>query len=168
MLLPFRIAPPGENRNSLNRAPSIPVVFKSGGSFHPPPNLCPPVIMIGPGTGVSPFVGFLQERDHLRGCKESDNSSNEIGEAWLFFGCRRAEEDFLFRSQLESFEANGCLTKLIVAYSRAQEQKVYVQVSYLISFFFLVKSITCLCGLNLYILSLRAFMKPTMIHELVY
>ncbi|XP_061105065.1 NADPH--cytochrome P450 reductase-like [Conger conger] len=80
-----------------------------------------PVIMIGPGTGIAPFMGFIQERSWLK------EQGKEVGETVLYYGCRHRAEDFLYQEELEEFERAGVLTQLNVAYSRDQEQKVYVQ-----------------------------------------
>ena len=76
-----------------------------------------PIIMIGPGTGIAPFRAFLQERREV----------GARGRNWLFFGDRRREQDFLYREELEGFRAEGLLTRLDTAFSRDQEEKVYVQ-----------------------------------------
>jgi NADPH-ferrihemoprotein reductase len=100
----------------------VPTFLRSGGAFRPPADLSKPVIYIGPGTGVAPFRGFLQHRQrHL------PEFAGVPGEAWLFFGCRQKEEDFLYRQEFEGFAADGTLTQLCVAFSRAQAEKVYVQ-----------------------------------------
>ncbi|KAI1893695.1 hypothetical protein AGOR_G00126340 [Albula goreensis] len=80
-----------------------------------------PVIMIGPGTGIAPFMGFIQEQAWLK------EQGRDIGETVLYFGCRHRNEDFLYQEELEQFEKAGVLTQLNVAFSRDQEQKVYVQ-----------------------------------------
>ncbi|KAJ8342848.1 hypothetical protein SKAU_G00327760 [Synaphobranchus kaupii] len=80
-----------------------------------------PVIMIGPGTGIAPFMGFIQERGLLK------EQGKEVGETVLFYGCRHRGEDFLYQEELEEFEKAGVLTQLNVAFSRDQEHKVYVQ-----------------------------------------
>ncbi|KAJ8275716.1 hypothetical protein COCON_G00074680 [Conger conger] len=80
-----------------------------------------PVIMIGPGTGIAPFMGFIQERSWLK------EQGKEVGETVLYYGCRHRAEDFLYQEELEEFERAGVLTQLNVAYSRDQEHKVYVQ-----------------------------------------
>lgn len=101
--------------------PLLPVHLRSGGAFAPPSDLSVPWIMIGPGTGVAPFRGFLQaRRDALRTCSTA-------APAWLFFGCRRQEEDYLYRDDLEEFARDGTLSQLQVAFSRAGPSKVYVQ-----------------------------------------
>jgi sulfite reductase (NADPH) flavoprotein alpha-component len=76
-----------------------------------------PIIMIGPGTGIAPFRGFLHERRAI-GAK---------GRNWLFFGERSAKTDYLYRDELEAMRADGHLTRLDTAFSRDQEDKVYVQ-----------------------------------------
>ncbi|XP_066551759.1 NADPH--cytochrome P450 reductase isoform X1 [Amia ocellicauda] len=80
-----------------------------------------PVIMIGPGTGIAPFMGFIQERGWLK------EQGKEVGETVLYYGCRYKNEDFLYQEELEKFQKNGVLTQLNVAFSRDQEQKRYVQ-----------------------------------------
>ncbi|XP_015223145.1 NADPH--cytochrome P450 reductase isoform X2 [Lepisosteus oculatus] len=80
-----------------------------------------PVIMIGPGTGIAPFIGFIQERGWLK------EQGKEVGETVLYYGCRHKNEDFLYQEELEAFEKAGVITQLNVAFSRDQDQKVYVQ-----------------------------------------
>lgn len=89
--------------------------------FHPPENPHQPMIMVGPGTGLAPFRGFLQERAALK------RRGVPVGDAILFFGCRDPEQDFLYADELRAMEAEGVL-QLHVAYSRLPGQpKVYVQ-----------------------------------------
>lgn len=76
-----------------------------------------PIIMIGPGTGVAPFRAFIQEREE-RGAS---------GENWLFFGDQHFVTDFLYQREWLNWLKSGVLTKLDVAFSRDQEEKVYVQ-----------------------------------------
>lgn len=76
-----------------------------------------PIIMIGPGTGVAPFRAFVQEREE-RGAS---------GENWLFFGDQHFVTDFLYQREWLNWLKSGVLTKLDVAFSRDQEEKVYVQ-----------------------------------------
>jgi sulfite reductase (NADPH) flavoprotein alpha-component len=75
-----------------------------------------PIIMIGAGTGLAPYRSFLQERD-IR---------NATGNNWLFFGDRNKETDFLYQEELQSYQKSGLLTKLNTAFSRDQEEKIYV------------------------------------------
>lgn len=79
-----------------------------------------PVIMIGPGTGVAPFRGFLAERA-IRKAK-----GDSLGDAILFFGCRHPDQDFLYQEQLEGWAKDG-LCDLHVAFSRKDKEKTYVQ-----------------------------------------
>lgn len=80
-----------------------------------------PILMVGPGTGVAPMIAFLQERVIQR------EQGGDLGPALLFFGCRRADEDFIYQAELEAWAADGIMTSLITAFSRQQQHKVYVQ-----------------------------------------
>lgn len=81
-----------------------------------------PIVMVGPGTGVAPFRGFLQER-----AKASDDGQ-DIGKMLLFFGCRKSDEDFLYREEWEEYERKfGDKFEMVKAFSREQPHKVYVQ-----------------------------------------
>lgn len=75
------------------------------------------VIMVGPGTGVAPFRSFLAERD----------ATGASGRNWLFFGDQHFVTDFLYQTELLNWFDTGVLTKLNVAFSRDQKEKVYVQ-----------------------------------------
>ncbi|NKY41309.1 diflavin oxidoreductase, partial [Cellulomonas septica] len=85
--------------------------------FHPPADPATPMVMVGPGTGVAPFLGFLQERRAL----------GHTGDNWLFFGEQHAATDFYYRDELDALRADGLLTRLDTAFSRDQRSKVYVQ-----------------------------------------
>lgn len=78
-----------------------------------------PLIMIGPGTGLAPFRGFIQERNQLK------EEGKVVGDAILYFGCRRKAEDFIYEEELNEYVRKGVLT-MHVAFSRDQAQKVYV------------------------------------------
>ena len=77
-------------------------------------------IMIGPGTGVAPLIGFVHRRNAWA-------KNNTLGECHFYFGCRRKNEDYIYRDLLEGAEKDGIITKLRVAFSRDSDKKVYVQ-----------------------------------------
>jgi cytochrome P450/NADPH-cytochrome P450 reductase len=105
--------PEGEAIYAFVRDPKSP--------FRLPPDPRTPLIMIGPGTGLAPFLGFLQERAALK------DQGHDLGPAMLFFGCRHAEQDFIYQAELEAFAAQG-VTELFTAFSRQDSaQRVYVQ-----------------------------------------
>ena len=79
-----------------------------------------PIVMIGPGTGVAPFMGFIQERKTLR------DQGASLGDAHLFFGCRHSDQDFIYRAELEQAHADN-LVELHTAFSRQTDERVYVQ-----------------------------------------
>ena len=85
--------------------------------FRLPSDSNTPVIMVGPGTGIAPFRAFLQERQAL----------NIKGPAWLFFGNQHFEYDFLYREELSNWLDQGYLSRLDLAFSRDQAEKLYVQ-----------------------------------------
>ncbi len=85
--------------------------------FRPPSGSATPMIMVGPGTGVAPFLGFLEDR----------RAKGHTGPNWLFFGEQREATDFYYRPELEGFLSSGHLDRLDVAFSRDQRNKVYVQ-----------------------------------------
>ncbi|NWV34501.1 MTRR reductase, partial [Grantiella picta] len=91
----------------------ISIFPRPNNAFHLPADPSVPFIMVGPGTGISPFIGFLQHRQKLR----EQHTDWEFGETWLFFGCRHQDRDYLFK-QLRSFLENGTLTHLKVCFSR--------------------------------------------------
>uniref|UniRef100_A0A8C1GTP7 Methionine synthase reductase n=1 Tax=Cyprinus carpio TaxID=7962 RepID=A0A8C1GTP7_CYPCA len=97
-------------------ASEIPSLPRPSSTFHLPADPSIPVVMVGPGTGVAPFIGFLQQREKER----EANQEATFGETWLFFGCRHKDKDFLFRyvEELERFALNGTLSHLIVCFSR--------------------------------------------------
>ncbi|NXM24889.1 MTRR reductase, partial [Oxyruncus cristatus] len=107
------------SKNTLNTkgesfsTEKISIFPRPNNTFHLPADPSVPFIMVGPGTGVSPFIGFLQHRQKLR----EQHIDWEFGETWLFFGCRHQDRDYLFK-QLRCFLENGTLTHLKVCFSR--------------------------------------------------
>ncbi|KAL4635154.1 methionine synthase reductase [Arapaima gigas] len=111
--MPARVPGP-EPKAGLVTPPKVFVSLRTSSAFHLPADFNVPIIMVGPGTGVAPFIGFLQYREKQR----QENKEAAFGETWLFFGCRHKDREFLFREQLEHFVANGTLTHLKVCFSR--------------------------------------------------
>ncbi len=86
-------------------------------NFRLPKDPTTPLIMIGPGTGIAPFRAFLQERQ----------ATGATGRNWLFFGNRNRNSDFIYRDEILGYERSGLLTRLDLAFSRDQPEKIYVQ-----------------------------------------
>lgn len=95
----------------------IPVFVQKSHGFAPPTDDGAPAIMVGPGTGIAPFRAFLEERE-ARGAK---------GRNWLFFGDQKRVTDFLYEDQIIDWQRRGLLTRLDLAFSRDQAEKIYVQ-----------------------------------------
>ncbi|XP_049956698.1 NADPH--cytochrome P450 reductase [Schistocerca serialis cubense] len=98
--------------------PTTPIYIRRS-QFRLPTRTQTPIIMIGPGTGLAPFRGFIQER-HL-----SKKEGKPVGDTILYFGCRKKSEDFIYQDELEQYVNDGSL-KIYVAFSRDQAEKVYV------------------------------------------
>uniref|UniRef100_A0AAU2VKU7 assimilatory sulfite reductase (NADPH) n=1 Tax=Streptomyces sp. NBC_00008 TaxID=2903610 RepID=A0AAU2VKU7_9ACTN len=117
--------PRGRPRNGVcsaflaDAAPDAPVsvTVRRAPHFRPPAGPDTPLVMVGPGTGVAPFLGFLEERRARR----------HRGPNWLFFGEQHRATDFTYERELANFLADGTLTRLDTAFSRDQRAKVYVQ-----------------------------------------
>ncbi|NBV21259.1 MAG: sulfite reductase subunit alpha [Proteobacteria bacterium] len=95
----------------------VPVFVHHNKNFRPPANPDAPMIMVGPGTGIAPFRAFLEER----------RAAGAKGKNWLFFGDQRAATDYLFREEIEVMQRDGTLSRLDLAFSRDQAEKIYVQ-----------------------------------------
>jgi sulfite reductase (NADPH) flavoprotein alpha-component len=95
----------------------VEVSIRRSAHFRPPGNAAAPMIMIGPGTGLAPFLGFLDDR-HARG---------HAGANWLFFGEQHRASDFYYRDKLTALHGSGFLSRLDAAFSRDQRARVYVQ-----------------------------------------
>ncbi|WP_443088463.1 assimilatory sulfite reductase (NADPH) flavoprotein subunit [Vibrio sp. LaRot3] len=101
----------------LEEGGDVKVFIENNNNFKLPQDDNLPVIMIGPGTGIAPFRSFIQERDNR----------DAEGKNWLFFGDRTFTQDFLYQVEWQKYLKSGLLTQLDVAFSRDQQEKVYVQ-----------------------------------------
>jgi len=105
--------------------PPLSLTLKPATDFTVPTDLTRPVIMIGPGTGVAPFMGFIDARRAQYaavGGKPADAAPMR-----LYFGCRHEAQDWLYREEMEAAVADGTLDALRTAFSRDGPSKVYVQ-----------------------------------------
>ncbi|XP_073534486.1 methionine synthase reductase isoform X2 [Phyllobates terribilis] len=100
--------------NMTATEPQISIYIQPSTSFQLPMDISVPIIMLGAGTGIAPYIGFLQHREIQRQQKKECI----FGDTWLFFGCRSHNKDYLFRDELRSFLENGTLTHLKVCFSR--------------------------------------------------
>ena len=96
---------------------TIPCYFHPNKNFKLPEDRDIPIIMVGPGTGIAPFRAFIEERQKT-GAK---------GRNWLFFGDRSQKTDYLYGNEWENYYKDGLLNRLDLAWSRDQDEKVYVQ-----------------------------------------
>lgn len=103
--------------DDCNEKEKIKIFFTPNKSFRLPEDKDKDIIMIGPGTGIAPFRAFLQERE----------VTNSSGKNWLFFGDQTRENDFIYENELKDMLNKNILTKLDLAFSRDQKEKLYVQ-----------------------------------------
>lgn len=93
------------------------VFVEHNDNFRLPQNPDTPVIMVGPGTGIAPFRAFMQERE----------AQGAEGKNWLFFGNPHFTQDFLYQVEWQRYVKSGLLSKISLAFSRDQANKIYVQ-----------------------------------------
>ncbi|WP_421187246.1 assimilatory sulfite reductase (NADPH) flavoprotein subunit [Aeromonas enteropelogenes] len=93
------------------------VFVEHNDNFRLPANPDTPVIMVGPGTGIAPFRAFMQERE----------AQGADGKNWLFFGNPHFTQDFLYQVEWQRYVKSGLLSKISLAFSRDQANKIYVQ-----------------------------------------
>lgn len=93
------------------------VFVEHNDNFRLPANPDTPVIMVGPGTGIAPFRAFMQERE----------AQDASGKNWLFFGNPHFTQDFLYQLEWQRYVKSGLLSKISLAFSRDQANKIYVQ-----------------------------------------
>lgn len=101
----------------VRKGDTVPVYTHENKNFRLPASGETPIIMVGPGTGVAPFRAFVEHRAEL----------GQSGKSWLFFGDQRYTYDFLYQLEWQEHLTSGALTKLDVAFSRDQPEKIYVQ-----------------------------------------
>ncbi len=101
----------------LSEGQKVRVFVEHNDNFRLPQSDDTPVIMIGPGTGVAPFRAFMQERD----------AREASGDNWMFFGDQTFTQDFLYQVEWQNYLKSGLLTRMDVAFSRDQAEKIYVQ-----------------------------------------
>jgi NADPH-ferrihemoprotein reductase len=106
------------NENGLTHPDRFPIYIRKS-TFRLPFKFQTPIIMIGPGSGLAPFRGFIQERHFYK------SQGKPVGETILYYGCRNRAEDFLYQEELKYFESEKSL-EMHVAFSRDQEEKIYV------------------------------------------
>eukprot|EP00826_Nyctotherus_ovalis_P010201 TRINITY_DN12711_c0_g1_i1.p1 TRINITY_DN12711_c0_g1~~TRINITY_DN12711_c0_g1_i1.p1 ORF type:complete len:183 (+),score=35.22 TRINITY_DN12711_c0_g1_i1:1373-1921(+) len=93
--------------------------FIKDSQFRLPSSPSIPMIMVGTGSGIAPFIGFIEEKEHV--------GSAKYGEFELYFGCKYKEKDFIYRKDLQRWKDKGILNGLHLAFSMDQEEKMYVQ-----------------------------------------
>ncbi|AEP28963.1 assimilatory sulfite reductase (NADPH) flavoprotein subunit [Brumicola nitratireducens] len=101
----------------LKEGDKLNVYVENNDNFRLPSDPNTPIIMIGPGTGIAPFRAFMQERDAV----EAE------GKNWLFFGNPNFTQDFLYQTEWQGYLKSGLLSKISLAFSRDQANKIYVQ-----------------------------------------
>ncbi|MDO6506090.1 assimilatory sulfite reductase (NADPH) flavoprotein subunit [Colwellia sp. 4_MG-2023] len=103
--------------NRLEEGQKVRVFVEHNDNFRLPESDDTPVIMIGPGTGVAPFRAFMQARE----------ARDATGDNWMFFGDQTFTQDFLYQVEWQNYLKSGLLTRMDVAFSRDQAEKIYVQ-----------------------------------------
>lgn len=98
-------------------------IFIKDSLFTYPEDIKAPIIMIGPGTGIVPFIAFSEEREKLK----QDNPDVELGKSILYFGCKERNEDYIYKDEIANYKGANLITTVCEAFSREQDKKVYVQ-----------------------------------------
>jgi sulfite reductase (NADPH) flavoprotein alpha-component len=101
----------------LQEGTPVPTFIHSAKHFRLPDDPAASIIMIGVGTGLAPYRGYLQERE----------AAGASGRNWLFFGEQRRAANFYHEQEFAAYAASGLLTRFETAFSRDQSEKVYVQ-----------------------------------------
>lgn len=98
-------------------------IFFKDSLFKLPESSETPLIMVGPGTGVVPFIAFAEERQFI----SQKDSQTKFGPAELYFGCKNRNDDYIYKDEIAKFKADGLISEVYEAFSREQENKFYVQ-----------------------------------------
>ena len=101
----------------VNEGGTMPVFLHHDKNFKLPEEGATPIIMVGPGTGIAPFRAFVEERAAI----------GATGKSWLFFGDQHRATDYLYGDEWDRYLAEGRLSRIDLAFSRDQAEKVYVQ-----------------------------------------
>lgn len=118
---PYGVSYSTDGPRSKYAGPKVPVHIRQS-NFKPPSDPSLPIVMVGPGTGVAPFRAFIQER------AQQAREGMTIGKTLLFFGCRKEDEDFIYKEEWAQYKKDlGTALDIDVAFSRAGPNKVYVQ-----------------------------------------
>jgi NADPH-ferrihemoprotein reductase len=88
-------------------------MFVKNSFFEMPKDPKTPYIMVGPGTGVVPFIGFMQERRIMK-----EQQGKDLGEAYLYFGCRKSDSDYIYKEEMEEQLKDNIVSDLRLAFSR--------------------------------------------------
>ena len=115
---------PADDAAKSGKFPKVPIFIRKSG-FHLPKSPSTPIIMVGPGTGLAPFRGFLHERLWQKE-QEAENGNVEPQTNVLFFGCRHPDQDYIYSKELNNFHDTKH-AELHLAFSRYTGKKVYVQ-----------------------------------------
>ncbi|KAF1710996.1 assimilatory sulfite reductase (NADPH) flavoprotein subunit [Pseudoxanthomonas sangjuensis] len=103
--------------SALDEGDRAEVFVEANERFRVPADASRDILMVGPGTGVAPFRGFVQERAE----------TGASGRNWLFFGAQHFDADFLYQAEWQDALKRGELQRLDLAFSRDQAEKIYVQ-----------------------------------------
>ena len=101
----------------LDEQDQVDIYVVENTAFRLPENGDAPIIMIGAGTGIAPYRGFLQQRE----------ANKDTGENWLIFGNRNFQQDFIYQAEWVNYRNNGLLNRIDLAFSRDQSEPLYVQ-----------------------------------------
>ena len=107
-----------KSKSFQNKEELVSISFKDSG-FNLPEDLSTPMLMMCTGSGISPFISFLEEIEI--------NKKDKKPETYLIFGSMNKKNDFIFEKELEEFKKKGILTEYYTAFSRDQDKKIYVQ-----------------------------------------